>query len=64
MGAEGVAGVVEGTVTGVAPGLVGETVTGLVEGTVMMVGVSGGEITGAGGVGFVGETVVGELFVT
>ena len=43
VGAKGTIGVVEGTVTGVEAGLVGETV--------MMVGVSGGVITGEGGVG-------------
>ena len=64
VGAKGTIGVVEGTVTGVEAGLVGETVTGLVEGTVMMVGVSGGVITGEGGVGFVGKTVVGVLVVS
>ncbi|TKY69021.1 putative COX1/OXI3 intron 2 protein [Spatholobus suberectus] len=53
-----------GSVISVAVGLVGEIVTGLVEGTVMMVGVSEGVMTGVGGVGFVGKTVVGELFVS
>jgi hypothetical protein len=53
VGGKGTAGVVEGTVTGIAAGFVGEIVTGLVEeGTAIMVGVSEGVTTT--GVGFVG----------
>lgn len=61
-----VAGVMGGTVNGVAAGFVGVVVTGLVAGTVMMVGVglSGGLVTGVVDIGGVGKTVVGGLIVS
>lgn len=52
VGGKGTTGVVEGTVTGIAAGFVGEIVTGFVEGTAIMVGVSEGVVIT--GVGFVG----------